>query len=166
MRDRVLFSSSSYSDGKHRLHWSFILINSYMEMFRRWLQSYIRGNSLQRYALRRLLLQLGGGSSREPILETRKPNRRLEDYSGRNCVDSNLMQGLAKSSVKGQIVNMLVTAGHTVSVATIRLCHGRVKAPWTIWNEWAQLYFNKSVFMDSKIWISLNFHVSQNIILK
>lgn len=63
------------------------------------------------------------------------------------------------------IVNIFGSVGHKVSVTTTQLCHLSAKSARQYVNEWVWLRSNKTLFRDTEIWISYNFHVSQNITL-
>lgn len=75
-----------------------------------------------------------------------------------------LEQGCADVFCNGQIVNNFGFVGHQVSVATPQLCHCSVKAATD--NTYTNgLSSNKTLLMETKVGISYNFHISQNILL-
>ena len=61
---------------------------------------------------------------------------------------------------KGQIVNILGSAGYKVTVTTTYLSFYNAKATHgQFTNEWVWLRSNKILFMDAEILISYNFHL-------
>lgn len=68
-------------------------------------------------------------------------------------------------SVRDQMVNPLGFVGHVASVAATCLCHCSTKTAIDSMSTSERGCVPKPLHMDTKIWISYNFHVSWNITL-
>ena len=75
------------------------------------------------------------------------------------------MQGSAdsKSARKGEDSKFCWFGGHMASVTPAQLCRWDAKAV-VVNNQWVEPHSKRTLFMDTDIWISYNFHMAPNII--
>ena len=70
------------------------------------------------------------------------------------------VRGCLASSEEGQGGNIFSSEGHLVSVTMTQFCHVTWKTSVGYVNKGVWPHSNKTLFLDSKIWISYDFHMS------